>query len=166
MAWSQLDASFQNCFWSTSTSEHKSFYLMLNVVWMYQTILMITLIKISMHENQWQVLVEKRLLSMLVFQTATLYPGVVSAVCFVLNFFIWGQHSSGAVISLLSLISTNLLTCCCFVSCISTVHTKCCLSNTADTNSSRDFCNNVSCTPSIVSCWIVQAIIFVIANCY
>ena len=35
------------------------------------------------------------------FQTATLYPGVVSAVCFVLNFFIWGQHSSGAVINLL-----------------------------------------------------------------
>lgn len=29
--------------------------------------------------------------------TATLYPGVVSAVCLVLNFFIWGQHSSGAV---------------------------------------------------------------------
>ena len=31
------------------------------------------------------------------FQTAALYPGVVSAVCFILNFFIWGQHSSGAV---------------------------------------------------------------------
>ncbi|RMX59651.1 hypothetical protein pdam_00010475 [Pocillopora damicornis] len=29
--------------------------------------------------------------------TAALYPGVVSAVCFILNFFIWGQHSSGAV---------------------------------------------------------------------
>ena len=30
-------------------------------------------------------------------QTATLYPGFVSIVCFILNFFIWGQHSSGAV---------------------------------------------------------------------
>lgn len=48
---------------------------------------------------------------MLVFQTATLYPGVVSAVCFILNFFIWGQHSSGAVINLPSLISANLLSC-------------------------------------------------------
>ncbi|KAM7443026.1 Transmembrane 9 superfamily member 4 [Porites harrisoni] len=29
--------------------------------------------------------------------TATLYPGFVSIVCFILNFFIWGQHSSGAI---------------------------------------------------------------------
>lgn len=29
--------------------------------------------------------------------TAALYPGVVFGVCFLLNFFIWGQHSSGAV---------------------------------------------------------------------
>uniref|UniRef100_A0A3Q3GI36 Transmembrane 9 superfamily member n=1 Tax=Kryptolebias marmoratus TaxID=37003 RepID=A0A3Q3GI36_KRYMA len=29
--------------------------------------------------------------------TATLYPGVVFAICFVLNCFIWGEHSSGAV---------------------------------------------------------------------
>lgn len=29
--------------------------------------------------------------------TATLYPGVVFGTCFFLNFFIWGQHSSGAV---------------------------------------------------------------------
>ncbi|XP_068677875.1 transmembrane 9 superfamily member 4-like [Montipora foliosa] len=29
--------------------------------------------------------------------TATLYPGVISIDCFILNFFIWGQHSSGAV---------------------------------------------------------------------
>lgn len=29
--------------------------------------------------------------------TATLYPGVVFGVGFVLNFFIWGKHSSGAV---------------------------------------------------------------------
>ena len=32
-----------------------------------------------------------------VLQTATLYPGIVSIDCFILNFFIWGQHSSGAV---------------------------------------------------------------------
>ncbi|XP_074635255.1 transmembrane 9 superfamily member 4-like isoform X1 [Acropora palmata] len=31
------------------------------------------------------------------FLTATLYPGVISIDCFILNFFIWGQHSSGAV---------------------------------------------------------------------
>ncbi|XP_015252315.1 PREDICTED: transmembrane 9 superfamily member 4 [Cyprinodon variegatus] len=31
------------------------------------------------------------------FCTATLYPGVVFAICFVLNCFIWGEHSSGAV---------------------------------------------------------------------
>ena len=30
-------------------------------------------------------------------QTATLYPGVVFGICFVLNCFIWGKHSSGAV---------------------------------------------------------------------
>src|SRR4029434_2372830 len=30
-------------------------------------------------------------------QTATLYPGVVFSICFVLNCFIWGEHSSGAV---------------------------------------------------------------------
>ncbi|XP_012252310.1 transmembrane 9 superfamily member 4 [Athalia rosae] len=29
--------------------------------------------------------------------TATLYPGIVFMTCFFLNFFIWGQHSSGAV---------------------------------------------------------------------
>ncbi|XP_031558283.1 transmembrane 9 superfamily member 4-like [Actinia tenebrosa] len=29
--------------------------------------------------------------------TAALYPGFVSAICFFLNFFIWGKHSSGAV---------------------------------------------------------------------
>jgi len=28
--------------------------------------------------------------------TATLYPGAIAATLFVLNFFIWGQHSSGA----------------------------------------------------------------------
>lgn len=31
------------------------------------------------------------------FCTATLYPGVVFGICFVLNCFIWGKHSSGAV---------------------------------------------------------------------
>uniref|UniRef100_A0A8V0YIU9 Transmembrane 9 superfamily member n=1 Tax=Gallus gallus TaxID=9031 RepID=A0A8V0YIU9_CHICK len=31
------------------------------------------------------------------FCTATLYPGVVFGICFVLNCFIWGEHSSGAV---------------------------------------------------------------------
>ncbi|KAL4235797.1 Transmembrane 9 superfamily member 4 [Mactra antiquata] len=30
-------------------------------------------------------------------QTATLYPGFMFGACFVLNFFIWGNHSSGAV---------------------------------------------------------------------
>ncbi|WAR23302.1 TM9S4-like protein [Mya arenaria] len=30
-------------------------------------------------------------------QTATLYPGFIFCICFVLNFFIWGKHSSGAV---------------------------------------------------------------------
>lgn len=30
-------------------------------------------------------------------QTATLYPAVVFCICFVLNCFIWGEHSSGAV---------------------------------------------------------------------
>ncbi|PIO23161.1 hypothetical protein AB205_0040540 [Aquarana catesbeiana] len=30
-------------------------------------------------------------------KTATLYPGVVFSICFVLNCFIWGKHSSGAV---------------------------------------------------------------------
>ncbi|KAL2763846.1 transmembrane 9 superfamily member 4 isoform 2, partial [Daubentonia madagascariensis] len=32
------------------------------------------------------------------FCTATLYPGVVFGICFVLNCFIWGKHSSGAAI--------------------------------------------------------------------
>ncbi|XP_014829470.1 PREDICTED: transmembrane 9 superfamily member 4 [Poecilia mexicana] len=31
------------------------------------------------------------------FCTATLYPGAVFGICFVLNCFIWGEHSSGAV---------------------------------------------------------------------
>ncbi|KAG7264982.1 hypothetical protein CRUP_017813 [Coryphaenoides rupestris] len=31
------------------------------------------------------------------FCTATLYPAVVFGICFVLNCFIWGEHSSGAV---------------------------------------------------------------------
>lgn len=31
------------------------------------------------------------------FLTATLYPFHVFGICFVLNFFIWGKHSSGAV---------------------------------------------------------------------
>ncbi|CDQ99856.1 unnamed protein product, partial [Oncorhynchus mykiss] len=31
------------------------------------------------------------------FCTATLYPAVVFCICFVLNCFIWGEHSSGAV---------------------------------------------------------------------
>lgn len=31
------------------------------------------------------------------FQTATLYPSIVFGVGFFLNFFIWGEHSSGAV---------------------------------------------------------------------
>ncbi|XP_003976709.2 transmembrane 9 superfamily member 4, partial [Takifugu rubripes] len=31
------------------------------------------------------------------FCTATLYPAVVFGICFFLNFFIWGEHSSGAV---------------------------------------------------------------------
>ncbi|XP_014248153.1 transmembrane 9 superfamily member 4 [Cimex lectularius] len=31
------------------------------------------------------------------FLTATFYPGIVFGVCFFLNFFIWGKHSSGAV---------------------------------------------------------------------
>lgn len=30
-------------------------------------------------------------------QTATLYPAVVFGICFILNCFIWGEHSSGAV---------------------------------------------------------------------
>jgi hypothetical protein len=29
--------------------------------------------------------------------TGTLYPGVVATLAFILNFFIWGKHSSGAV---------------------------------------------------------------------
>ncbi|MGH0141093.1 UNVERIFIED_CONTAM: hypothetical protein FKN15_021388 [Acipenser sinensis] len=31
------------------------------------------------------------------YATATLYPAVVISICFVLNCFIWGEHSSGAV---------------------------------------------------------------------
>ncbi|KAK7501513.1 hypothetical protein BaRGS_00007317 [Batillaria attramentaria] len=31
------------------------------------------------------------------FQTATVFPGAVFGICFLLNFFIWGKHSSGAV---------------------------------------------------------------------
>jgi len=31
------------------------------------------------------------------FLTATLYPGIVFGICFILNFFIWGKHSSGAM---------------------------------------------------------------------
>ncbi|KAH0619321.1 hypothetical protein JD844_019316 [Phrynosoma platyrhinos] len=31
------------------------------------------------------------------FCTATLYPGVVFGICFILNCFIWGKHSTGAV---------------------------------------------------------------------
>lgn len=38
--------------------------------------------------------------SLFCLQTATLYPGVVFGICFVLNCFIWGKHSSGAVSAL------------------------------------------------------------------
>ncbi|ESO83706.1 hypothetical protein LOTGIDRAFT_61048, partial [Lottia gigantea] len=31
------------------------------------------------------------------FQTAMFYPGMVFGVCFLINFFLWGKHSSGAV---------------------------------------------------------------------
>lgn len=31
------------------------------------------------------------------FSTATIYPGFIFGCCFILNFFIWGKHSSGAV---------------------------------------------------------------------
>ncbi|XP_041357103.1 transmembrane 9 superfamily member 4-like [Gigantopelta aegis] len=31
------------------------------------------------------------------FQTATVYPGLIFGITFVLNFFVWGKHSSGAV---------------------------------------------------------------------
>ncbi|GFO03199.1 transmembrane 9 superfamily member [Plakobranchus ocellatus] len=31
------------------------------------------------------------------FQTATVYPGIMFGICLLLNFFIWGKHSSGAV---------------------------------------------------------------------
>ncbi|KAJ7332235.1 hypothetical protein JRQ81_014415 [Phrynocephalus forsythii] len=34
---------------------------------------------------------------LLSLQTATLYPGVVFGICFILNCFIWGKHSTGAV---------------------------------------------------------------------
>src|SRR4029434_6280132 len=42
-------------------------------------------------------------------QTATLYPGVVFSICFVLNCFIWGEHSSGAV---------SLCSCACVCVCV------------------------------------------------
>uniref|UniRef100_A0A2K5EFY9 Transmembrane 9 superfamily member n=1 Tax=Aotus nancymaae TaxID=37293 RepID=A0A2K5EFY9_AOTNA len=38
------------------------------------------------------------------FCTATLYPGVVFGICFVLNCFIWGKHSSGAVSALSTMV--------------------------------------------------------------
>ncbi|XP_005089168.1 transmembrane 9 superfamily member 4 isoform X1 [Aplysia californica] len=31
------------------------------------------------------------------FQTATVFPGIMFGICLLLNFFIWGKHSSGAV---------------------------------------------------------------------
>ncbi|KAK7100214.1 transmembrane 9 superfamily member 4-like [Littorina saxatilis] len=31
------------------------------------------------------------------FYTATVFPGIIFGACFILNFFIWGKHSSGAV---------------------------------------------------------------------
>ena len=35
--------------------------------------------------------------SFFLFQTATVYPAVIFGITFVLNFFVWGKRSSGAV---------------------------------------------------------------------
>lgn len=43
--------------------------------------------------------------------TATLYPGVVFGVGFVLNFFIWGKHSSGAVSGGENVLSSSIVAC-------------------------------------------------------
>ncbi|KAK3089670.1 hypothetical protein FSP39_005498 [Pinctada imbricata] len=42
----------------------------------------------TMKGNQWK---------KAAFQTATFYPGLMFGTCFILNFFIWGKHSSGAL---------------------------------------------------------------------
>uniref|UniRef100_A0A0L8IFU7 Transmembrane 9 superfamily member n=1 Tax=Octopus bimaculoides TaxID=37653 RepID=A0A0L8IFU7_OCTBM len=42
----------------------------------------------TMKGNQWK---------KAAFQTGTFYPGILFGTCFILNFFIWGKHSSGAV---------------------------------------------------------------------
>jgi len=47
------------------------------------------------------------------FLTAILYPGIIAAMCFFLNVFIWGKHSSGAVpfSTMLSLLCLWLFVC-------------------------------------------------------
>lgn len=51
----------------------------------------------SLKRNIWLISHVFSLNVWLLLQTATLYPGVVFGICFVLNCFIWGKHSSGAV---------------------------------------------------------------------
>lgn len=57
----------------------------------------------SFHGNIWLMSQVLSLTLWFLLQTATLYPGVVFGICFVLNCFIWGKHSSGAVGATLSL---------------------------------------------------------------
>ena len=53
-----------------------------------------------------------------VHQTATVYPGIVFGACFVLNFFIWGKHSSGAVSVHICLFSPSSYFAVCFFLCV------------------------------------------------
>lgn len=57
----------------------------------------------SFQRNIWLMSQVLSLTLWFLLQTATLYPGVVFGICFVLNCFIWGKHSSGAVGATLSL---------------------------------------------------------------
>jgi len=45
----------------------------------------------------------------LFLQTAMLYPSVMFGTCFVLNLFIWGKHSSGAVSIVRWMFISNLI---------------------------------------------------------
>lgn len=61
----------------------------------------------SFQRNIWLMSQVLSLTLWFLLQTATLYPGVVFGICFVLNCFIWGKHSSGAVGATLSLGSSG-----------------------------------------------------------
>ena len=44
----------------------------------------------------------------MILQTATLYPGIVFGLGFLLNLFVWGKHSSGAVRDMFDIFPSTL----------------------------------------------------------